>query len=88
MTAAAAFEGCPVAVGGKTGTAEVSKGSANGVFVAFAPFDNPQIGIAIVIEHGSHGLNAAPVARRIIEKYFNESVAEYEDNKGQMKLLK
>lgn len=87
-TAATAFEDCPVSVGGKTGTAEVPKGSPNGVFVAFAPFENPQVAIAIIIEHGSHGINAAPVARRIIEKYFNESTVEYDDNKSQMGLIK
>jgi len=87
-TAAAAFEDFGISVGGKTGTAEVSSGSPNGIFVAFAPFDDPQIAMAIVIEHGCHGISAAPVARRIIEKYFSGNVAEYNDGKREMKFLK
>lgn len=87
-TAASAFEDFDISVGGKTGTAEVANGSANGIFVAFAPFDKPQIAMAIIIEHGSHGINAAPVARRIIEKYFSGNVAKYSDGKTEMKFLK
>ncbi len=87
-TASAVFADFGITVGGKTGTAEVSNGSPNGVFVAFAPFENPQIAMAIVIEHGAHGISAAPVARRIIEKYFSGNTVEYTDGRIQMNLLK
>ena len=69
-TAKSVFEGFPIAIAGKTGTAEVPNGSSNGLFVAYAPAENPQIAIAIVIEHGSGGYMAAPVARAVFEKYF------------------
>ena len=71
-----------VKVGGKTGTAELSKGSNNGVFVAFAPFDNPEIALAVVIEHGTAGNRAAPVAKAVFEQYFQtkEIVDRYETN--------
>ena len=76
-TAKTAFEGFEIAVGGKTGTAEVPNGSSNGIFVAFAPFDKPEIAIAIVIEHGGHGSAAAPIARAVFETYFeNQKVSD------------
>ena len=87
-TASAVFADCPITVGGKTGTAEVPNGSSNGTFVAFAPFENPQIAIAIVIEHAAHGNSAAPVARRIIEKYFSKSITDYSDDREELKFLK
>ncbi len=72
-TASSVFEDYPVKVGGKTGSAQVAKGSDNGVFVAFAPFDNPQIAIAIVVEHGNSGGDVAPIAKAIFDYYFNVS---------------
>jgi len=68
-TASNVFQNFPIAVGGKTGTAQVPKGSANAVFVAFAPYDNPQIAVAVVVEHGAHGNYIAPIARDIIAAY-------------------
>ncbi len=76
-TASSVFGNYPIKVGGKTGTASVPSGSATGVFVAFAPFDNPEIAVAIVIEHGAHGNYAATVARDIFDQYFGDkAVAE------------
>ncbi len=68
-TASNVFADFPIAVGGKTGTASVPNGTANALFVAVAPLDNPQIAIAIVIEHGGHGNYAAPIAKNIISYY-------------------
>ena len=87
-TASAIFQDFVVKVGGKTGTAEVSNGSNNGVFVAFAPYENPQIAISVVVEHGSHGNSIAPVAKEIIAKYFTGDFLEYVDNKPTMELLR
>lgn len=72
-TASNIFEGFPIKVGGKTGTASVPNGKANGLFVAFAPYDNPQIAMAIIIEHAGHGSYAAPVAKDVILKYMSEN---------------
>lgn len=77
-TASSVFENYPVAVGGKTGSAQVATGSDNGVFVAFAPYDDPQIAIAIVVEHGNSGGDVAPVARSIFNYYFGISDNEEE----------
>lgn len=87
-TAAAAFADFDISVGGKTGTAEVAQGSPSGIFVAFAPFENPQIAMAIVIEHGCHGISAAPVARKIIENYFSSNFTEYDDGRENLKFFK
>ena len=65
------FAGYPINVGGKTGTAQISKKSSNNaLFVSFAPFDKPEIAVAVVIEHGYRGANAAYVARDIYDEYF------------------
>ena len=40
-------------------------------FVAFAPAEKPEIAVAVLVEHGGHGgAAAAPLAKKIIEKYF------------------
>lgn len=85
-TASNVFQDFPIAVGGKTGTAEVP-GTNNGLFVAFAPYDNPQIAISVVVEHSGHGNSIAPAAREVIAQYFhNEQEETMEDNdKFQMK---
>lgn len=60
-----------IQVGGKTGTAQLGEGSNNAVFIAYAPFDDPQIAVSVVLEHGVRGTNAAQVAKDIFDKYFN-----------------
>lgn len=70
-TASNVFAGFEIPVGGKTGTASVPQGTANALFVAVAPLDDPQIAIAIVVEHGGHGNYVAPIAKNIISYYMN-----------------
>ena len=69
-SAANIFQGYHVVIGGKTGTAQVGNGSNNALFVAYAPFDDPQIAVTVVLEHGVAGANAAYVARDIFDEYF------------------
>ena len=69
-TASRVFSGYPIAVGGKTGTASVSKGTATGVFVSFAPYKNPEIVICVLVEHAGSGNGVAPVAKEIMDAYF------------------
>lgn len=64
------FQNYSVSVGGKTGTAQVGNGSNNALFIAYAPFDDPQIAVSVVLEHGVSGANAAYVAKDIFDKYF------------------
>lgn len=75
------FAGYPVEVGGKTGTAQISKKTSNNaLFISFAPFDKPEIAVAVVIEHGYRGANAAYVARDIFDEYFGLNGSENEEN--------
>lgn len=60
-------------VASKTGTPQTSTATVNSTFICFAPADDPEIAIAVVIEKGWQGYTAAPVAREIIEYYFSES---------------
>lgn len=80
-TASSTFRDFEINVGGKTGTAEV-RGSNNALFVAFAPYEEPEIAISVVVEHGAHGNYIAPVAREIFEEYFINSLSEVEDEYG------
>lgn len=70
-TAASVFRGSEVQVAGKTGTSQVTKGTNNGIFVGFAPYDDPQIAVVAVIEHGEEGTYTANVVRPIMDEYFN-----------------
>lgn len=70
-SASAIFHGYPVSIGGKTGTAQISRTTSNNaLFVSFAPFDEPEIAVCVIIEHGYRGANAAYVARDIFDEYF------------------
>jgi penicillin-binding protein 2 len=77
-----------VKVAGKTGTAQViampedfKRGEMNRIplkfrdhawFVAYAPFEDPKISVAVLVEHGGFGASAAaPIAKKVIEKYLN-----------------
>lgn len=58
---------------GKTGTAQNPHGDEHAWFVGFAPFDNPQIAIAVVVENAGKGaLFAAPIAGEIFKEYFKK----------------
>jgi len=60
-----------VPVGGKTGTADTTdEATANALFIAFAPYDEPEIGIAIVGERCGYGSSMAQVARDVFDQYF------------------
>ena len=87
-TASSVFGDFEISVGGKTGTAEVPNGSNNGVFVAFAPYENPQIAISVIVEHGSHGNSIAPVAKEIIAKHFTDDILEYTEGKNPMQITR
>jgi len=58
----------PVAVAGKTGTAQVSRGLTHAWFVGFFPYDKPKYVICVFLENGGPGHAATVIARRIIEE--------------------
>lgn len=60
-----------ITVAGKTGTAENETDKDHAWFVGFAPAENPQIAVAVILEYdgGAGGTNAAPIARNVMSKY-------------------
>ena len=70
-TAASSFKGFNVPIAGKTGTAENPHGRDHGWFVAYGPFDNPNIVVAVIVEQGGFGAQSAvPIGRKILEAWF------------------
>ena len=70
-TAAGVFAGFPIDIAGKTGTAENSQGRDHGWFVAYGPYVNPNIVVAVIVEQGGFGsMSAVPIGRRILEAAF------------------
>lgn len=69
-TGRAALGDYPIKVGGKTGTSQVQNKVDHSIFVAFAPFDKPEIAISVVLEHGNSGFSAGSVVRDILDAYF------------------
>lgn len=79
-TGQAALGTYPIKVGGKTGTSQVTGQVDHSIFVAFAPFDKPEIAISVVLENGNSGFSAGTVVRDIMDAYFfTESNSSGED---------
>jgi len=71
-TVSSSFKNLGIKVGAKTGSAQVSSTSeSNALFVAFAPYDDPQIAMCIIIEKGGSGSTIGDIAANIISYYFN-----------------
>lgn len=73
-TASGVFAGATYTAAAKTGTAEVGDAAKNNhaLFVAYAPYENPEIAVSVIIEYGGKGSGiAGPVARQIMDTYFN-----------------
>ena len=64
------FKHSNIEVAGKTGTAQVSSGTPNGIFVGFAPIEKPQIAVVALVEHGDSGSAVANIVKPILEEYF------------------
>jgi penicillin-binding protein 2 len=87
-TARATGADAPFAMAGKTGTAQVFTVAQNekydadkitermrdhALFIGFAPLENPQIAVAVIVENGEHGSStAAPIGRQVIEAYLRD----------------
>ena len=70
-TAARSFQGFPIEIAGKTGTAENPHGRDHGWFVAYGPFSYPTVVVAVVVEQGGYGAaSAVPIGRKILEAAF------------------
>jgi len=90
-TAKSAFEGAKYSSAGKTGTVQVrgthgkkydeskleKKFWDNALYAGYAPYENPQVVIAVVAENaGSGGAIAAPIARKMFDEYFKNVVLD------------
>ena len=75
-TAYSIFKDFNIEVGGKTGSAETSTTDVNAWFVGFAPFDDPEIAVVVLVENGGHGYFTAEVVREIIGEYFGMNVEQ------------
>ncbi|PKI16831.1 penicillin-binding protein 2 [Colwellia sp. 12G3] len=102
-TAYTPFKGSTYDASGKTGSAQVARLKQgeeydakttsenqrdNAMFIAFAPYDNPEIVVAVAIENvakGGGGTNAGPVARQIMDQYFGDRVITSQTHKAKAK---
>jgi len=67
------FQGLPVTVAGKTGTAQITQNEPNhAVFVSFAPYENPEISVTVVIPNGFTSSNAAELASNVYKYYYDK----------------
>jgi penicillin-binding protein 2 len=67
-----AFADCAVQVACKTGTAQLGEDRMNNaVFVCYAPYEDPEIAVAVVVEKGGAGSSVAQIARDVIDSYFS-----------------
>ncbi|SHH94330.1 penicillin-binding transpeptidase domain-containing protein [Clostridium grantii] len=79
-TAYSVFNNFPIETAGKTGSATFASyqekigRTAYGVYVGFAPLENPEIAISVVIFDGGHGGEIAGIAKAVYEEYFKETL--------------
>lgn len=79
-TAYVRFKDFNISVGGKTGSAEAPGNQVHAWFVGFAPFENPEIAIVVMVENGGHGNYTAEVVRDIMEEYFGMNTQNVEED--------
>ena len=83
-TAYVRFQDFGISVGGKTGSAEASDDNGNEVvhawFAGFAPFEDPEIAVVVMVENGGHGNYTAEVVRDIMEEYFGMNTQDVQED--------
>lgn len=73
--------GVNIVVAGKTGSPQRGDGLVNSCFICYAPAEDPEIAVAVIIEKGYEGDRAAPVAKAVLEEYFFGEDGIYHQNK-------
>ncbi len=71
-TSYSTFKAYPISVGGKTGSAQAPGGS-HALYVAFAPVEDPEVAVAVVVENGGQGSRITSAARDVFDAYFAAS---------------
>lgn len=79
-TAYVRFKDFNISVGGKTGSAEAPNDQVHAWFVGFAPFEDPEIAIVVIVENGGHGNYTAEVVRDIMEEYFGMNTQDVQED--------
>jgi penicillin-binding protein 2 len=75
-TAASVFGSYFVDVASKTGTVQLGENvENNAIFIAYAPFDDPQIAVAVVVESGGAGSAVTQIAKSVFDYYFSSKNA-------------
>lgn len=80
-TAYSTFANFNIELGGKTGSAQTDvQGKINGWFVGFAPYEEPEIAVVILVENAGSGSYTAEVARDILQEYFGMNMEKVEED--------
>ena len=80
-TAYSTFADFNIELGGKTGSAQTDvNGKVNGWFVGFAPYDEPEVAVVVLVENAGSGSYTAEVARDILQEYFGMNMEKVEEN--------
>lgn len=86
-TPAPVFKNLGVQVAAKTGTAQLGEDLANNaIFICYAPYDNPEIAVSVVVEKGGSGNAIASIAKEVLQYYFNQK-ADREKTSGENQLV-
>ena len=80
-TAYSTFANFNIELGGKTGSAQTDvQGKINGWFVGFAPYEEPEIAVVVLVENAGSGSYTAEVARDIFQEYFGMNMEKVEED--------
>ena len=77
------FGDYPIDVAAKTGTPQATGGELDATFIAYAPANDPEIAVAVVVENGYSGQRGAPVAKAIFNEYFGINEDETQTDAAQ-----
>ena len=72
-TAYTTFKDFSISVGGKTGSAEAGR-RTDGWFAGFAPYEDPEIAVVVMVENGHHGFYTAEIVKEVIYEYFGMNI--------------
>ena len=82
-TAYSTFSDFDIDIAGKTGSAQTGiEGEAHGWFAGFAPYDNPEIAVVVLIEKAGSGSYTADTAKKIMEEYFGMNSEKVTEDKN------
>lgn len=69
----------PIKIGGKTGTSQVTNAPDHSTYIVFAPYDNPEIAISVVLEHGNSSYSSGTIVKSLLDSFFFASESNEQD---------